>query len=251
MRSAAICLLALTPCLASAWSAARAVDSRFIPEAAVAPLAMHIHMVHLREVDLREGKAVAEFGFHNAGEQSLTITAVKPSCGCVTIRMHENREFKPDEHGKFYVEVDTAGEQAGLQEYTVDVAYRTAGSTAEEHKHVTFRVDVPEKKVTVKPRALIFYQLSAQKTTQTVTITDFRSLGTLEVLDVRCELGQLSIENRRVEQDVHGNPQVKFDVAITGIAPAGRQTDVIIVTTNDPEFPEIKVPLLVNGPMEK
>ncbi|HBN77401.1 MAG TPA: hypothetical protein DD473_16660 [Planctomycetaceae bacterium] len=248
MKTFLTVLLAVFPVIGSAWASSSPSPKKFTAPGSQKELAMHIHMVHMREVDLREGKAVAEFSFHNASQSPLTISKIKPSCGCVTIRMQEQEAFQPGENHKFYVEVDTAGETSGLHEYTIDIAYHTEDSKTSEQEKVLFRVEVPEKKVTVKPRALIFYQLSEQKTKQTVTLTDFRDRSHFEVLEIASSLDSIQIENQQTGQDEYGHLQITFDVAVSGKVPSGRQTQQISVTTTDAEFSQIKIPVLLYGP---
>ncbi|WP_296459576.1 DUF1573 domain-containing protein [Rubinisphaera sp.] len=251
MKTFLTVLLAVFPVIGSAWASSSTSPKSFSAQGSRKDLAMHIHMVHMREVDLREGKAVAEFSFHNAGQAPLTISRIKPSCGCVTVRMQEQEAFKPGESHKFYVEVDTAGETSGLHEYTIDVEYHTDARKTAEHEQVLFRVEVPEKKVTVKPRALIFYQLSEQKTKQTVTLTDFRNRSHFEVLEIASSLDSIQIENQQVSQDEHGHLQITFDVSVSGKVSSGRQTQQIKVTTTDDEFSVINIPVLLYGPQEE
>ncbi len=248
MKTFLTVLLAVFPVIGAAWASSSSSPTTFSVPGSKKDLAMHIHMVHMREIDLREGKAVAEFSFHNASLSPLTISKIKPSCGCVSIRMQKQEAFQSGENDKFYVEVDTAGETSGLHEYTIDVEYFTEDPQKIEKQQVLFRVDVPEKKVTVKPRALIFYQLSEQKTKQTVTLTDFRSRSHFEVLEISSSVESIQIENQQSGQDEHGHLQITFDVTISGKVPSGRQTHQITVKTTDDEFSLIKIPVLLYGP---
>lgn len=86
-------LICLMPSLVSlGWGFARPTEHTRLPQAEMRPLAMHIHMIHLREFDLREGKAIGRFEFHNAAEAPLKIDRIKPSCGCVTTRLLQPRK---------------------------------------------------------------------------------------------------------------------------------------------------------------
>ena len=100
MRILILLTVALLPILGSSWAAIASRDVTYSDSTSASPLTMHIHMVHLREYDLKEGKAVARYRFHNSGESPLRVTNVKPSCGCVAVRMKEQKTFQPNETGE-------------------------------------------------------------------------------------------------------------------------------------------------------
>ncbi len=244
-------LICLMPSLVSlGWGFARPTEHTRLPQAEMRPLAMHIHMIHLREFDLREGKAIGRFEFHNAAEAPLKIDRIKPSCGCVTTRLLQPPEgYTPGEAGEFYLEVDTSSESAGPHEYEVMIDYRIAGKE-QESSQVVFRVDVPEKKVMVQPRALIFYQFNADPTQQKVTITDFREGYDLELLDLRLEGEFLSVDIPQAGRDEYGHRLWTFHLTVAGAIPSGRKTGYVEIETNDAEYPELRIPVLIYGPPE-
>ena len=215
------------------------------------PLAMHIHLVHLREFDLREGRAIARYEFHNAGTQPLKIKQIKPSCGCVTTRLNQAETgFKPGASGEFYLELDTAAESSGTHDFQVKIDYDVLhGDHAEAgSQEVRFRVDVPDRKVAIRPRALIFYQMTAEETTQTVEITDFRSGHELKLVSQEVQGEFLSAGEPRLEFNEHGQRVWKLDVTAAGNVPIGRYSSTLFLETNDAEFPEIRLPVLIFGP---
>ena len=214
------------------------------------PLAMHIHMVHLRKIDLREGKAIAKFDFHNAGASPITIKSIKPSCGCIQVRMHKQGEpILPGEERNFYLEVDTAGETAGLHEFQTKIEYQLVGDQTIKTEQVLYRVDVPSKKVTVKPRALIFYQLSKEETIQTVQLTDFRPESTFNISgEVQVNSDYLTAGDVEIGKDQYGHYQVSMKVTAKGTVPSGKHTGSVIINTDDYEFPQIRIPVLIYGP---
>ncbi|MCA8987484.1 MAG: DUF1573 domain-containing protein [Planctomycetaceae bacterium] len=247
MRYLPLIILTLTPLMGSCWGMFRSPHSQFEVSGKRDPLAMNIHMVHLREFDLKEGKAVGEFRFENRSGLPLTIQKIKPSCGCVSIRHRKEMDYQSEEKGRFYVEVDTAGEASGLREYRVEIeTINPAGQTFLQS--VQFRVDVPERKVTVVPRALIAYQLSGQPTTQTITLTDYRQGNPFEVAHVSATSSDIKFSEPKISQDEHGHQVIQFEITIPGELPADRITDTVVIQTTDEEFNTISVPLLAYGP---
>jgi len=253
-RIACTVLLCLAPSLVSLASQS-AISSQPLTDhsGGRSPLVMHIHMVHMREMDLREGKAVARFEFHNAGDNALHIDNIKPSCGCVTTRLNQPPEgYAVEQSGEFYLEVDTSAESSGRHEYEVAIHYhlgeKADASAARQTEQVVFRVDVPEKKVTIRPRALIFYQFTEQPTEQPVNITDFRQGRDLEVVDVRVECPHVTAGELERTTDENGHVKWNFPITAAGNVPSGRQTGQVFIRTNDPEYGELRIPVLIYGP---
>lgn len=245
--------LCLLPSLVSlAWMTHdQQAGARSAPLTEIRPLAMHIHLVHLREFDIREGRAIARYEFHNAAAEPLRIRSIKPSCGCVTVRLNQPAEgYASQQAGEFYLEVDTAAEAAGQHEYEVRIEYQLAEAEPESTQ-VRFRVDVPEKKVSVQPRALIFYQFSEESTQQQVTITDFRANRELELLSLQPQGSGMTLSAPARGEDAHGHRTWTFELTVSGSRPPGRQTGYIEIDTNDAEFPELRIPVLIYGPPEQ
>lgn len=107
--------------------------------------------------------------------------------------------------------------------------------------------------MTVRPRALIFYQFSPEPTIQTVEVTDFRERKSFEILDLKVDdqKGFLKVDGLKLEQDSNGHQVWKFQVTASGNVPSGRQTSYVQLQTNDPEFPQLRLPILLYGPPEK
>ncbi len=253
LRAGLTGVLCLLPSLVSlAWMTHdQQAGARSAPLAEIRPLALHIHLVHLREFDIREGRAIARYEFHNAGAEPLRILSIKPSCGCVTVRLNQPPEgFASQQAGEFYLEVDTAAEASGQHEYEVRIEYQLSGAQPETTQ-VRFRVDVPEKKVSVQPRALIFYQFSDESTQQQVTITDFRAGRDLELLSLHPQGSGMTLSTPSRGEDVHGHRTWTFELTVSGSRPSGRQTGSIKIDTNDAEFPELRIPVLIYGPPEQ
>ncbi len=217
------------------------------------PLAMHIHMVHLREFDLRQGKAIAKYEFHNAGKKPILIKNIKPSCGCIRVRMRgQGKAIQPEEQGEFYLEVDTTGESSGRHEYQVRIDYVQVGDEKKPlSENVLYRVEVPQKKITVRPNALIFYQLSSQETSQTIRLTDFRPGSSFHITNIQVDSEYLRAGEAVATKDQHGHLQYSIPVTAQATVPDGKHTGSIIIDTDDREFPQIRIPVLIFGPKQQ
>ncbi|MFG0333020.1 MAG: DUF1573 domain-containing protein, partial [Maioricimonas sp. JB049] len=137
----------------------------------LAPLSFRQYAVNLRKVPARP-VIPAHFEFINRGRTPLKITELEPSCGCLNPRLEGDKQiFQPGEVGRFYVRVATANETPGPKHYTIRVKY-DAPEPAEEL--LTFRLELPQRKISVEPAEVYFYQLNGQPEQRTIHVTDYR-----------------------------------------------------------------------------
>ncbi len=213
-------------------------------------LAFEQYVVDLHTIDPSVPRAMARFGFENRGAQPVRVSKVKPSCGCLTVRMGD-QEFEPGESGEFFVEMDVAGEAAGHKRFTIDVsctvlAAPEATATADDSSQVTaveVRATIPPQKVTVAPPAVIFYQYTDEPTTQVVKVFDHRP-EPLTVTEVAGIDGLVSATLGTPTVDPQGIwSQPIFIKTLPGVA-AGRHDGVVEIRTADPAYPLLKVHVL-------
>lgn len=208
------------------------------------PLAFEQYAVNLGEVALRP-VIPAHFDFTNTGDAPVTITKFDPSCGCLNPQLvGDKKVYAPGERGRFYVSVRTANESAGPHAYTVGVHY--ADSRPHEDT-VTFRLALPERKVSVEPPEIYFYQLTGEPDSRVIYVTDYRGSG-LEVLEASCSLDFVTVEALPREQDEEGNPRTPIRISVAGDVPPGRVIRAVKIRTNDPEFEQLHAAVLVQGP---
>lgn len=205
-------------------------------------LAFYQYLVDLGAVRPSE-EVTARFAFANTGTEPITIQEIVPSCGCLKPTLRR-KTFAPGKSGDFLARIRTAGETAGLHEYTLVVKY-TDPQPREEL--LTFRVRLPDNQVSIEPKALLAYQLNGSSTTSEVLIRDRREQP-LELLNVvtsssliRAELGPKSL-------DESGHPQYKVLVTMAGKIPGRVFNGLVTVFTNDPTYRTLKVPVRIHGP---
>lgn len=243
---AILCLPALGSFLISLSpsKAAGVVDRRPIP-----PLVFEQYLVDLKDFIAPDERHVfARFDFRNRGDVPLHIESVRPTCGCLSVRMAK-QDYQPGERGMFALQLDTAGESPGPKELYADVTYRLHGSEESElhTEQVTFRAILPRKKISVRPRALIFYQFSEQETDQLLTITDFRGHD-LQVTEATVDSEFVSVVKGATGRTPEGFSETKVNVTVRGKIPPGKHQAQVILKTNDATYPEVKVPLIIQGP---
>lgn len=189
-----------------------------------------------------EPNAFAHFVFHNRGTETVRITDLEPSCGCLTSEFKENKkEYAPGESGEFFLTVRTTRETAGQKDYYVKVHY---DDPQPREIDVTFRFVLPEQQVRIDPAALIFYQNGHQTTTQHVVVTDNRPKP-LGVRDVTTTSDLVSAKIDRVDDDPDGPRRTHIIVTAVKDVPAGRHRAVVSMLTDDDKYKELQIPLMI------
>lgn len=219
-----------------------AIGPRPQPLAAAASrpaLAFEQYLVNLGNVEPRR-EHFARFGFTNTGDRSVRIKELKPSCGCLQPYL-ERTVLEPGESGEFFLRVQSATETPGKKTYTCKVFYEDPDPREAE---VTFKLTLPEQTVTVEPKALIFYQMGDTEMTREIVVTDHRG-GSLELTGVRCSTELADVHLNPPETDFDNTPRQTISVTV-GHVPRGRHQGLLTISTDDPDFPELRVPLLID-----
>ncbi len=211
----------------------------------------------------------AQFYFKNRSSRPVKITGMKPSCGCLTPRIvgfnaqrryEERTEFAPGEYGVLAMGIRPAKEQPGAKSYTVMLDYDDGQKRTET---VEFRITLPKKKLTIEPNELFFYQMTGEPDSRVITVRDFRDKPA-EVLGVEVVHGERrSPSDQRKSPDdpiegvsaslgekttgADGEVSWPIQVDVAPDQPTGRRTYWIVITTNDPDSPKTKIPLLLIG----
>ena len=207
-----------------------------------AGLVFEQYLVDLGEVPpipMLEGR----FRFTNRSDRTITITDLKPSCGCLNPRLPK-RVYEPGESDEFFVRVETAGEKSGQKEYYVDVMYEDSKS---RQVQLGFDFVLPERKVVVHPRALIFYQLGRDATTREIDISDYRD-AEMNVLEGTCKSPYVTVVIEPAKAMSAGYRTTKVEVTVSGSIPPGKHQTMLNLKTDDLTYPVLRVPLWIQGP---
>lgn len=245
----ALCATALVP-----FAGALAASSLPMRPAVIAAgsstnsLAFEQYQVNLGPIPPRP-EVMARYTFRNVGQHPIHVTELQPSCGCLNPQM-EKRDYAPGESGSFHLRVQTASQNTGPQDFTVRVKFeeRPDGLTPVEQPPVelAFKMILPEKQVSIHPRALAFYQLGTEPTMQEVAIVDDRGQG-LQIIDVKTS--SPFIEAEVAHSETHEKvTQHTLKVTVAGTVPPGRTRALINVRTNDPTYKVLQIPILIQGP---
>ncbi|HVW02638.1 MAG TPA: DUF1573 domain-containing protein [Planctomycetaceae bacterium] len=206
-------------------------------------LAFDQYLVDLREVPPTD-EVFGRFGFVNAGFHDVHISELVPSCGCLQPRM-QKRDYKPGESGEFLLRVATANQESGPKEYRVKVKYT---DPEPREREVVFKVILPKDQVFVRPRALMIYQNNSAPTAQELVVTDLRA-SPFKLESIRSTSDFVKVELLPEETARTGDPRhMKARVTVQGQIPPGKHQAIVSLITNDPSYPEIRVPVMVMGP---
>ena len=199
-------------------------------------------------VDLGPIQPTAEargtFVFVNRGRTPVEITNVVTSCSCLVPRVDQKR-FQPGEEGRLVLRVQTANESPGPKELFADVFYN---DPEPRETRLTFKLDIPERQMTVTPPALMVYHpAGSEQTVATFTVKDGRKKS-FEIIEaeINTELVVTAIGDRAISPT--GEWVQAVTVTIPGELPAGKHSVLLRIRTSDLDYPELRVPLLLQGP---
>jgi hypothetical protein len=187
----------------------------------------------------------AQFSFRNISNVPVVVKELKASCSCLDPRLSQYT-FEPGESGRFQIRVETPNEQPGRKEYFVRMKYE------DPHPRevvLTFKVVLPRSQLVVEPKAMIFYQLGTGAITREIVITDRQKTG-MHLTGVRCSSEIVSVELGKVDIDEEGNPRMRVYVTLPQEAPADSQRAVITISTDNPQYRTLRVPVLIQGTQE-
>src|SRR5690606_23474941 len=99
------------------------------------------------ETEFGQESVEAVYEFTNTGDQTVTITSAKASCGC-TVPTLEKKVYEPGESGELTA-IFTLGSRQGAQHKTITVETES-GDESQQYK-LELEVDIPIP-VTLSPR---------------------------------------------------------------------------------------------------
>jgi|TARA_B100000809_G_scaffold29971_1_gene26001 hypothetical protein len=242
-RSITWCLVALLPLAAAVGFDAAGTRPRPLASENPPPpgLAFDQYLVNLGPVPA-QAEHRAYFAFTNTGSKPITVTALRPSCGCLDPSLRK-ATWEPGERAVFSLKVLATREPPGPKEYTCRVEYNDG-----QPREVLLRlkVDLPEQKLVVSPKALIIYQNTPDPVTQPITLTRHKA-GRISVLEVTTTSPLARAVIGREQVDPQGLRTAEVLVTVAAVPP-GRHQLFVHIATDDPEYPEVRVPVLVIGP---
>jgi hypothetical protein len=189
--------------------------------------------------EVRSGAPLKQhFAFVNAGAQTVEITGLHASCGCVKPLL-EKRTYAPGERGELVLDVHTLSQPAGDNVWHLDVAYRDGGETRQAELFLKGRVIT---EIAVQPAAMSIFTGAAAA--HEITLTDLRDRP-LSVTGVHSSSPHLKGEVKQAVIDGAGHRVVTVALALAASCPEGRYEETVVLLTDDAEYRELTVPVTV------
>lgn len=194
-------------------------------------------VVNLGEV--RTGLPLAHrFPFVNRGTHSVEILDVRTSCGCLTPRLAQHC-YEPGEAGELPVEINTLSQAPGPHTWSIRLQYSTEGVVHD----LTLQLQAQLRtEVLVQPAALVVFADRAAG--HEIVVTDLRSRP-LSIVTVRSSSAMLQPRLAEPAQDLQGHWQRQIRLEVADDYPEGRHDEVLALYTDDPDYPELKVPVTI------
>ena len=193
--------------------------------------------------DVKAGPPLSHtFDLTNATGGTVTVTKVEAGCGCLR-QFIGSEVLKPGEATKLALEVNTLTQPDGPNRWQVVVSYKVEAPgvparTGEVLLQVTATLT---REIAVNPPQVALS--SAGAASQTLTVTDTRAKP-LSVLKAASSSTHLTVEVAPVA-GIGAMRTQSVTVKLAEAAPAGHRDEVVVLYTDDPDCPELRVPVRV------
>ena len=217
----AICSILLATCIVGSPSVATLVADRETVDAGVVrsgPLLRQVYRVTNPSATL-----------------PLQIVGLDGTCGCIR-KSFGKSDLKPGETTDVIVEVNTLTQPEGPNTWKTNVRYRVGSATAEERITLELVAKIV-KEIDVKPPMLAISTEGAAKST--IVLTDRRATP-LTVKSITSTTTHLSAVVREAKDGT-----ISIDVSIADGVATGSHDETILITTSDPLYPELRVPVRI------
>ena len=194
--------------------------------AAADPLVANSPVIDRGEAKIGQ-QLVETFTLTNRSATPISITNVQSSCGCLEPKL-DRRDLQPNESTKLTVEINTLSQPAGQMNWPVRVQH--SAGTLELALCATLVSEVK-----IEPAATVFRIRQARSVT--VTVADTRAKP-FRVMAVGASMQQVHAEVTSTE----GNAST-IRVTATPNGSSGTQKGFVWITTDDPLYPQIRVPV--------
>jgi len=190
---------------------------------------------------VRTGQRLSHrFVFANRGAEPVEVRAAQTSCGCLKPSF-QPRMCAPGPEGPVVLEVNTLSQAAGDHLWTLQLVYQAGAASRQATLSLKARV-VAE--VLVQPAAVTLF--ADRALTSEIIVTDRRERP-LSVLHVDTSSSRVGAVLREQSRGV-----ARVRLAVAPDCPEGHHEDAVVIATNDPEYPQLRVPVtLVKRPRQR
>ena len=165
----------------------------------------------------------------------LQIVGLDGTCGCIR-KSFAKSDLKPGETTDVIVEVNTLTQPEGPNTWKTNVRYRIGSAVVEERLTLELVAKIV-KELDVKPPMLAISSEGAAKST--IVLTDRRATP-LNVKAITSTSTHLTASVREAKDGT-----ISIEVSIAEGVPTGSHDETILITTSDPLYPELRVPVRI------
>lgn len=174
----------------------------------------------------------------NSGKEPITITEMRPSCGCLAPKL-DRSILRSGQEGELLLEVNTLTQASGPQSWNTTLRYQCGAETRELMLTLNAKI---ETEVLVTPAALNISTSTA--ISHEISVTDLRARPfTITGVSVASPDMRVFLGAPRKNADGKQTWVVKLDVS-SGLAD-GRHDDQILIQTDDATYPRLVVPVKI------
>jgi hypothetical protein len=181
---------------------------------------------------------------HRGPAGTLTITGVESGCGCLR-RTLDNAVLQPGQTAKLVLEVNTLTQPDGPNRWQAAVGYRLdlpAPAPPQTGELILTVAATLSREVTLAPPQVGFSCTGAAS--QVLTLTDRRAKP-LTILRAVGSAPHLTAEVAPPSPQPDGSRVQSVVVKLAADAPPGHRDETVVLVTDDPAYPEFRVPVRV------
>lgn len=188
--------------------------------------------------DVKAGQVFAQqIKVTNTSSTPITVQEVKASCGCIRPVL-EPAILVPGAAGVLKLDINTLASNPGPTTYGIKLRYPETNQLKEQQFIITGRVI---QEIIVTPTAITSY--GEKPRPQVITILDKR---TTPLRPIKLERTSPYLDVEWIQPAVSDHqPQYALQVSVREDLPTGRHDHEVIVHTNDPAYPVLRVPITV------
>lgn len=192
-------------------------------------------------IDLGDVKAgqifTQQINVTNTSSSLITVQEVKASCGCVRPVLQPS-SLAPGAKGILKLDVNTLSSNAGPSTYGIKLRYPESNQLKEQQFIITGRII---QEIIVTPTSITSY--GEKPRPQTITIFDKRATP---LRPVKLERTSPYLDVEWTQPAVaEPQPQYAVQVSVREDLPPGRHDHEVVIYTNDPTYPVLRVPISV------
>jgi hypothetical protein len=186
---------------------------------------------------------VHTFELFNNSSGTVTISKVEAGCGCLRQSLGATA-LRHGEKTRLVLEVNTLTQPDGPNRWQVVVSYKTQapGAAAQPGEMLLQITANLSRDVAINPPQVAFS--TTGEASQALVVTDKRAK--LTVLKAESSAAHLVATVGPAAKAVPGQPRAQaVTLKLAASAPAGHRDEIVVLYTDDPEYPELRVPVRV------